>query len=469
MKIKTIIQSANGVLGGKMIFVGIVGLFALSAIIIATTASFPLPFDESYHFSLIQYYSQHVSPFISQQPSELAVVGDSTRLTSYLMHYILGFPLRAIGVFSNDIGLQVVALRMFNIAFVVAALVLFRRFISNITKSGVISNAAVALYCALPVTTLLAAHINYDNLLLLCMAGLLVSGQSLLSNREARLSRVLIFMSIALAGSLVKVTFIPIALVALLFVVVVLIRRKAWRSLFRANTANKYVLAGAVVLFVASAGLFVERVGGNLVSYGTPQPDCSDVQPLNVCSQYGPWARNYALEQASATDLSFEGRSIQDYFANIWVPLTIRGLGGVDSNGIVPVIPKAVLISIIGITAGLVSGLFLFLLRRKDLPLLMLVLGVSLYMIALLQRNYSEFMELHEVIGVQGRYIVPFIVPFVAAGILGIAMAARRSARHLRRAFAQLKMLLDLDPDEAYERSLSYWSTIVWRRGSAEG
>lgn len=474
MKLRNTYDRVKEFMGSRHLFVGVLILFTTQALWVASTAAFPLPFDELYHFTLIQNYSHAFSPIIVTQPSELAVAGDITRLASYLSHYLLSFPLRATQLLTDDVAMQVLVLRFINIAFVVGALVLFRYFLIRLTKSGMLSNGAIALFCILPVTSLLAAHINYDNLLLLIFAALLVLAQSILTllneKRELALSHVLVFGSVCLLGCLVKITFIPIAVVAVATVGTVLIRKGAWKwvGVSRSGRAA-YGLIGASLLLIASTGLFIERIGVNLATYGSAQPDCSAVQPVNVCSQYGPWARNHGLEQAAATDTSFEGSSVEGYVTNIWVPLMIRGLGGVDSSGIVPEIPKPVLIGLIGITAVLFAGMIAMLLRRKDLTLVMVGIAIIVYMIALLQRNYSEFMNLHEIVAVQGRYIVPFIIPVVAIGMWGIATHGRILVGLGRNVNERAKTLGDLDPDEAYERSARYWSAKTWRRRSTEG
>jgi hypothetical protein len=458
-----------GFMGSRWVFAGILGVFAAQAIHIAVTSGFPLPFDEKYHVEIIRFYAETSTPFVATQPAEMALVGDATRLTSYLFHYVLSFPLKLVAAITGDLQMQIVALRIINIGFVVGALLLFRVFIRRLMGSAVVSNVAILMFCLLPVTAFLAAHVNYDNLLLLCFAGMLVVAQSIVARLNQRkdvgVARIVSFGSILLVATLVKFTFLPIAVAAALVVSVLFLRKKAW-WLVKFNLKGRAGLgfAAAVVLGLVSLGLFVERVGVNTVAYGSPQPDCAAVQPVSTCIQYGPWARNYQLEQKAATDAVFEGRSVQGFAANIWAPLMVRGLGGVDNYGIVPDIPKPVLIALLGAAALLSTGVIFRLFYRRDLMITMFVAAAGLYMIALLQRNYSEFMQFHEIVAIQGRYLLPFVIPFTAIGVVGLFEYGRLTIRSRHLIGKKLNALKELETREAYERSANYWSAKIWRR-----
>lgn len=283
MKSKNKYLRFKRVVDGWIPFSAILVIFAISAGLIAVNSAFPLPYDERYHFALIEHYSHQLSPIITAQPAELAIVGDATRLGSYLSHYLLSLPLRFTAMFTSDVQMQITALRLINVGFVLAALVLLRIFVARLTKSGVAANLAVAVLALLPVTSLLAAHINYDNLMLLVFAGLLVSGQSIAmrikTGGQLPVSLVSIFTATALLGCLVKFTFLPIAVVFLAVFGVSFIRAKAWRQVTVKRTAiSRVVAVGSLILVAVSAGLFAERYVGNTLVYGTPQPDCDAVQ-----------------------------------------------------------------------------------------------------------------------------------------------------------------------------------------------
>lgn len=421
--------------GGWWLFKAILGLFAAQAIFIAVSSPFPMAFDENYHFSLIQYYSHSLTPIITSQPADLSLVGDATRLTSYLSHYILGFVLNGISYFTHDLAIQVIVLRFINITFVIAALVLFRLFLMRFTKSGLVSNLTIMIFCLLPVTSLLAAHINYDNAMLLCFAAVLLVAQSVLirlnSTGTVAYRKLLLLTSLAAIGCLIKFTFLPIAAAIMVFIVLTIARKKAWHEVRLPATAKSidYKLVGIGVLCLVSIGLCAERYGGNIVQYHILQPDCAAVQPLNTCMQYGPWARNYELKHEAASDTAFQGRSLQGYIANLWAPLMTKGLGfiGNGQDLLDPPQPvKYLLMMLVAITSiGLAIALVAY---RNNSMVGLVVLAAGLYTAALLQRNYSEFMQLHELVAVQGRYIVPLLIPIIA-----ISMKAMLETVRLKR------------------------------------
>lgn len=141
----------------------------------------------------------------------------------------------------------------------------------------------------------------------------------------------------------------------------------------------------------------------------------------------------------------------------------IRGLAGVNDKGIVAEIPKSVLIGLMVLAAMLVVGtLGAAVMYRRDLLVLMTVAAMGLYVAALFQRNYSEFMSFHEIVAVQGRYIVPLIVPFIVIGFIGMRIYARQTRLAVRGTVRLVSLLRTIHPDEAYERTVAYWSAKVY-------
>ncbi|MGZ6005513.1 MAG: hypothetical protein ACXWLH_05205, partial [Candidatus Saccharimonadales bacterium] len=97
----------------------VIGLFAAQATWIAFSALFPMPFDEYYHFGIIKIYAHQLNPIITTQPQEANIYGDITRMSSYLFHYLMSFPYRLIAEFASSVTIQVIFLRLINVAMVV--------------------------------------------------------------------------------------------------------------------------------------------------------------------------------------------------------------------------------------------------------------------------------------------------------------------------------------------------------------
>ena len=447
--------------GSNVVTATILILFAVMSILIAVKSPYPLSFDEGYHFALINHYSDHISPFISQQTAELNVMGDATRLGSYLYHYLTSFPYRVAELFIADAMSKIIFLRILNVIIAVAFLLVTRALLNRITKSPQITNLSILVYVCLPVTTFLAAHINYDNLLLLGVAVILLLTHVLVSHlhKERAINYYLIgwIFSLSMLLPLVKFTSLPIVLVIGISVIWLLFKYKSVRQirLELGKIRMSITLIGLLVLCAASFAIFAERYVGNLVQYGTPQPDCLEVQPLSVCRQYPPWERNYLLAQAAPHDTLFEGRSFGGYVAHLWIPMMSKGFGYTGQEMRVYDAPRMhdyiIGLSLAGLGLG-VAFITLKMIRSKFY--LIVIAATFLYFGILIHRNFTDFMDLHALIAVQGRYALPIIMPFIAYGLLGlVGMGA-----FVKRLHSHVSGLWEFTPEEAYRASKAYWS-----------
>lgn len=467
MKIKILKSGAGELFKSDKLFVAILILFAAQAIHVAVTSAYPLAFDEKYHFALVQHYSQHISPIIAHQPPELAVMGDATRLGSYLSHYLLSFILRIAQIFTTDTSTHVVVLRLINIGFVVTSLVLLRKFIVEVTGSKMPANGALALYAILPITSFLAAHINYDNLLFLCFASFLVVGYKLTrqitEKKEINSRLFLLYVSIIGAGTLVKFTFLPVAAVGFLGIVGLIVWSKAKLGI---SGPFKIGTVAALIVCLGVTGLAVERYGGNIMGYGTPVPDCSQVQSLETCLQYDPWARNYRYKQAAASDTSFESPSLARYIVGMWLPSMTAGLGFIGNGSVLAEPPRIVLygLSILMLATAFFASCAIGMFRRNHIVMIFF-LSALVYFVSLLMRNYGEYTQLHQLVAVQGRYALPFMIPLFAIGFMGMKLCIDQALRAPAKFSFFIGHIRTIDPQDAYEFSRSYWAYRVtqWR------
>ena len=108
-------------------------------------------------------------------------------------------------------------LRFINIGLFAAALPLYRRLLLKTGASRALVNLCLAIFVLIPVVPLLAAQINYDNLLLPMTAiSLLLAvslGQELRRTRRLNLKTLLWLAIIVTLTCLVKYAFLPILLV----------------------------------------------------------------------------------------------------------------------------------------------------------------------------------------------------------------------------------------------------------------
>ncbi len=431
-------------LGSSWLFRVLVGFFVLQAAWLALSGRYPMAFDEDFHVGIIRLYAHHLSPFWSSQPENADRFGAVARDPSYLYHYLMSFPYRLIAVFTSDQTIQVLWLRAINIALFASGLVLFRRLFRRTGAHDGLLNCCFAVFCLLPVMPLLAAQINYDNLLfpLTALSLLLTIRFARILRLQRRLDVRTLFalISLCLLTSLVKYAFLPIFLAISIYVIVYVRRQlSSWRAVVEAIRKDFKLLSRPVrwllpLLFLLCIGLFLQRDGYNIVRYHTPVPDCSKVLSVEACSEYGPWIRDYNLStnktNASRSPVVFTA----DWFYGMWLRLFFAVDGPAsdfDTKG--PLLVPAVIgmvYPVLAVTTSIIYGRRL--LRRDDANALWLLGFVScVYVVTLWLDQYRAFLRTGQPVAINGRYLLPVLLPLLLLGALGCRQWLRRPSRRL--------------------------------------
>lgn len=208
-------------------------LFVFLAGRISLTRNF-LPYDEGYHYGLIQFYAHHLNPFMSHEPAGMNAYGLVARQGSYLYHYLMSLPLHVIQLFWHSGYSQLVALRSLDIVFGLATLYLAYRLARRLGLSNVPAQLVVLALAITPVFYDLAAQLNYDNLLLpLTLLSVLVALNVTEKVRtgQAWLSHLAGLIALLLLTSLVKYSFLPIMAAIVIYVTAVLLKAYGIKSL----------------------------------------------------------------------------------------------------------------------------------------------------------------------------------------------------------------------------------------------
>lgn len=435
----------RSVLASPTFFWVIVGLFIVNALWIAGSATYPLLFDEHYHVGLIEIYSRGLSPFITTQPPEAALYGDITRVPSYLYHYLLSFPYRLAALFSSELAVQVVLLRIINIMFAVVGLVLFRKLLLEAKLSPRIVNSALAVFTLIPIVPFVAAHVNYDNLLLVFVPLLLLLSLRFCTQPNKRLLYGVLFLITAALAALVKFTALPMILACLLFVVIQLVAQK--KSKRAISSLRKQLKAlGVTTIIVLSAGLalggglFVERYGLNAVRHASISPECDDIQPRGVCAEFGPWARNERLKAQKNPDAQLQN-PLQFTLFN-WLPHIMGDMYVVATYSEPRPLQLHTFSDKLQAAAGspvlmiagwvvFVAGLGALLIRVRDIfknkLLTLLLIVIAVYTSALLLRNISDYYLLGERTATQGRYFVPLLIPLLVLMVVALNSVVKKT------------------------------------------
>lgn len=403
----------------RVMLVTAIVVFAVLAGKVAFVRVFPLPYDEGYHFGLIKVYAHHVSPFLTSQDPSTYSLGAITRDPSYLYHYLLSFPYRLITVFFHSEFSQVFMLRGLNIALGIGSLLLVYR-LSR--KLGLTSLAAQLVVLALAITPVffdVAGQINYDNLLLpvfLVAIILTIHLKERLQANRVSLTTFLWWLVILISGSLIKFSFLPVALGAGLFIGAYLglyVRANGLGPIKQLGQAKDIVMIAVVLLFGL---LWGQRYVINTVKYHTPVPQCDAVLSVRDCMAYAPWARNYQLHEsrgqrplAGTQTVAYTRYWVRAMYMQVFSIVSARGAKVVYT-------PIAIALNVFKFVSfgAIMLGLVIIrrlCLRGLDAKLLIGMIGFS-YLMSLWARNFNDFHNLHAIVAVQGRYLLLLVPVF---------------------------------------------------------
>jgi len=324
-------------LGSKKFFYIVLGLFLVQAVWLAFSVAYPMLFDEHYHIGVISIYSEQLSPFIGAQDSSItSFYGEISRNPSYLYHYILSFPYRLITAITESFYVQIVFMRLINVLFTAVGLVYFRRLLLKIGLSQQLANISLLIVSLVPVFSLLAAQINYDNLVFMLVPIFLIKGIEVMEDKKSiNLRKLSSFILVGVVGSVVKMAFLPIftAGVVYVFLVVVVSQRRKLKRLglkdYRRLPLIKKI--SIVVMLLIAVGIFSERYVGNIISYGAIAPRCAEVQDASDCSQQYLQIReeNFIRIQEQTPQ---ETDNFLEFSRDNWIPANINSSLSAASN-----------------------------------------------------------------------------------------------------------------------------------------
>ena len=420
------------VLNSSKTFRFILGLFIFQSIWIALTGKYPMAFDEDFHLGIIKLYAHHISPFWSSQPESANIFGAVFRDPSYLYHYIMSFPYRLISLFTNDQTIQVIWLRLINIGLFASGLIVFRKVLSFTDASKALINSTILIFVLIPVISLLAAQINYDNLLfpmtgLVLWLALKVCAR-LRNTKQIKIEDILSLVSIALLTALVKYAFLPILLAVAAYMLIcfkrTFINWSEFSKVFINSLASRNIFRSwlLVIGLIISVGLFSQRYIVNTYLYHTPIPECSKVLDVEACSDYGPWVRDYSLKQikshSSTNVVAFSG----NWLYGMWLRLffSVDGLSTQHETRGALLFP-AVISIIVSVTGTIFLVKYFRIIRRiYDHDAVWLFTFVSVvYIFILWLDQFEAFRRTGQAVAINGRYLLPVLLPIML--LVGLA------------------------------------------------
>lgn len=419
----------------RAFFVGTLVFFVFQALWFVFSAVYPMAFDEEVHMGIIRVYSEQWSPFLSSQAPSSDTFGAIIADPSYLYHYLMSFPYRLLTVLTTSETAQIIVLRLINVAIFAYALVVFRRVLREAGTSSALSNVAIALFTLIPIVPMLAAHVNYDNLLMLIVAWLCLLGMRLMRSLRSRavdLREWWLLALLCLFGGVVKYAVLPILVGAVLALLIyawwqfrnsrklfVSRLRKSWRGFSR-----RAIVVG-VLLLVVGCGLFIQRYGVNTVKYGHPVPSCDAVLGEERCTAYGPWNRNHLMAQTKG-----DVNESPLYYARIWLHAMWHRMffavnGPTSLYATRPPLPVPATTAFV-LAVGLLVAVIVARRHIWRRPVLLYFAGFIVVYVGLLWlEDYSQFLETGQPVAINGRYLLPILLPLAAVLGAGASYALR--------------------------------------------
>lgn len=426
-KVSSLLNFVYDKLSSTKVFILALTLLVFQSAWLVFSAIYPLPFDEYYHVGLIKMYAQQWSPFITEQSEAASLYGDITRAPSYLYHYLMSFPYRIFDIFIDSETILIILMRIINVAFVVIAIILFRNLFLKAGISKRLINVAVLFFVITPIVPFLAAHVNYDNLMLLLTPIVVGSAYAMYRNKRLDAVNLAIFLSVGAATVMVKNSFLPIlAGLGIGTIACVALSEKnnilkglltSWQPL---AVVRKILIITAVIASLLIVG---ERYGYNIIRYKSLWPRCEAVQSEEVCKNYMPWYRNNQDRQNPIEDATF-GNPIS--FTQHWVSKMTRGyfaifshtptkvlvwyepFGPIVLRSLMPV-PIVTAIVSVGASLGMVVINAKKIFANKFWQLMGFV--AAGYLLFLWNYNYLGYLDSGYAQGIQARYTYPVLLP----------------------------------------------------------
>jgi hypothetical protein len=410
-------------LSTRLFFWTVIGLFIAQATWLAFSLAYPIIFDEKFHFGVIQIFSHQWAPIISHQPTAYDYYRDLSHESSYTYHYLMSFPYRIFAQVMGDPVKQIIALRMINIGFVAAGLVVYAKLLREVGISLRYISLGILLFTLLPMVPHVAATINYDNLLFLLAAWyMLICVRAIQVGRSGKLPwlNYISLVGIGSFASLAKYSFLPVFAGTLLYLVVDLIIKI--RHGVPLNLRNWFVhedkmkLAIVSSLALLSVGWFTRIYVMNVINYGVPNPACRVTLSLKRCEASDVVRRNI---QAEATKDNRPAAPLPDYTLS-WVANMLRGssfavANTVDNhNSIKEPLPIFYNLLFFGSILSLVALAVVWKALNKGQEWQFVFISAILVIASVYILNVSDYYKFHAAYANQPRYL------FVALPILSV-------------------------------------------------
>ena len=404
-------------LSSKKFFWVVIAFFVLQSLWVAISIRYPMLFDEFYHYGVIKIFTEQLPPFITNQPIEYDSYGNLTYGSASIYHYLLSYPLRIIGLVTNNQSAQIIFLRILNILIVALGFWLFARVFEKIKINQIFINLSLLFFSLIPIVTFVAATISYDNLLFPLTAWFILIGVKLLLSKKPDALGIVQFVMVGMLATLVKFTFLPVFVFGVVFIGVVFAKSYGKKLLPLILKSVKSISLVSKILFVSSfliiSVLFGVRYAIPVATHGTPIPVCSEILNNERCLKSNVY--KYEIEAINSKfDRPVE--SPQQYGLT-WLKSIIMQLdtsASITPSGIEigKAMPLFASLMAFGIFAGVTILLYEWKSLNKNIGWTFLAMISGVLVISVLIFNALSYYKAHLDINTQARYLLT-IVPII--------------------------------------------------------
>lgn len=430
MKLYNIIHR---VLENSNLTTAIIVLFMIQSLWISFSFRYPMLYDENFHFDAIKLFSQQVSPFISSQPVSYDVYGSLMNGGATMFHYLMSFPYRTISMFTDNLAIQVILLRVVNIIMAAVGILAFIKLFKIIDIKLIFINISIFLFILLPIVPFVASTINYDNMLFMLTPLFLIFCVKILLTKKILWHNFAWLVSLGCLASLVKFTFLPVFAISLVYLAIFIFKNHGMSIFLKLraslNSSTKLLSASLIVTLLVLIGMFSAVYLKNIVTYGSLQPSCQKQMSQKRCGQSGALIRS---ENAIAT---IDTRPLiqNPEFISAWTiqmaNWTNMSGSSTANTGVVVREPLPVIYTTFFVASFLAIGFLLYSWRGLDKNIawyFLATVSVGLILIVFMQ-NYTSYIELHVAYGIQPRYLLTVAPIIIVMSVISIGYALRVS------------------------------------------
>lgn len=407
----------------------VIGFFVFQALWVAISFA-GMIYDEGFHFGIINIYTENWWPVIYNQPESYDRFRDFAGEGSKLFHYVMSYPQRLFNFFDFSREMAIFAHRVINIGLVAGGLYLFVRLFDRLDVKRQYINIALVITTSLPVLTIIAATVNYDNALFFLSPLFFIYLVKIIQNKEINLMDLVYLVTIGMIASLVKFTFLQIFAVGLVIVGTLWTRRykkylvKKIKKAFLAVKSKRFVLIPvSIILF-----LFFQTYVMNIFLYGTPRPNCQQTLGIERCLGNGVIKRNVRLlntlnERSAVNFPDYTLRWSRGMVTNASQSSAVNKGKAYFANPL----PLYSSMLFIGIIFGAMLTAYAWRELKLSTSMKLLTVVAGSYILTILAENLGLYYKYHANIAIHSRYTLIVIPIFILLIVLSAHYVLRKS------------------------------------------